>query len=173
MAWPRRPRRRRGRGPSRASGRRGAEPTHPELLDHLAARFVRDGWSIKRLVRYLVTSKSWQLAATPPPGAAAADPEAAWLTHAPTRRLTAEALRDSLFAVAGALEEGGAGAPFGANSTTPRRSVYVRTKRNDLDAFLAAAAVRGRCCSRSSDHFSSPTSPRISGQTVGNPRILS
>ncbi|MEC7725208.1 MAG: DUF1553 domain-containing protein, partial [Planctomycetota bacterium] len=51
--------------------------------------------------------------------------------------LTAEALRDSLFAVAGALEEGGGGAPFGANSMTPRRSVYVRAKRNDLDAFLA------------------------------------
>ena len=118
-------------------GRLGAAPTHPELLDHLAARFVEDGWSIKRLIRYLVTSKSWQLASAPPPGADAADPDGAWRTHVPVRRLTAEGLRDSLFAVAGALSDDAYGPAFGANSTTPRRSVYVRTKRNDLDAFLA------------------------------------
>ena len=118
-------------------GRLGAAPTHPELLDHLAARFVEDGWSIKRLIRYLVTSKSWQLASSLPPGADAADPDGAWRTHVPVRRLTAEGLRDSLFAVAGALSDDAYGPAFGANSTTPRRSVYVRTKRNDLDVFLA------------------------------------
>ena len=119
-------------------GQLGAEPTHPELLDHLAARFVEEGWSIKRLVRYLVTSESWQLDSTPPTGAAEDDPEGIWLTHAPVRRLTAESLRDSLFAVAGALEERRYGPPFGANTNTARRSVYVRTKRNNLDQLLAA-----------------------------------
>ena len=119
-------------------GQLGAAPTHPELLDHLAARFVAEGWSVKRLIRYLVTSKSWQLASTPPTGAAEDDPEGVWLTRAPVRRLTAESLRDSLFAVAGALDDRRFGPPFGANTNTARRSVYVRTKRNNLDQLLAA-----------------------------------
>ena len=119
-------------------GHLGAKPTHPALLDHLAARFLANGWSIKDTVRYLITSKTWQLSATSPTGAEAADPEGVWLTHARTRRLTAEALRDSLFATAGALQHELYGRPFGANGDTPRRSVYVRARRNDMDTFLAA-----------------------------------
>ncbi len=118
-------------------GQLGARPTHPELLDFLAARFVADGWSIKRLVRQLVTSKTWQLSSAAPNGSAAEDPDGRWWTRAQVRRLTAEALRDSLFATAGSLVEERFGPPFGANTNTPRRSVYVRARRNDLDTFLA------------------------------------
>jgi len=117
-------------------GQLGAKPTHPALLDHLATQFVSARWSIKHMIRYMVTSKSWQLASTPPPAAAVEDPEGAWVTHARVRRLTAESLRDSLFAVTGALSEDRYGPPFGANSGSPRRSVYVRSKRNDLDQLL-------------------------------------
>jgi len=119
-------------------GKLGAVPSHPALLDHLAARFIANGWSIKDTVRYLVTSKSWRLAAHGPGASADGDPEGKWLTHARTRRLTAESLRDSLFATAGALRGEMYGRPFGANGSNPRRSVYVRSRRNDMDAFLAA-----------------------------------
>ena len=129
-------------------GKLGAAPSHPELLDHLAARFMANGWSIKDTVRYLVTSKTWRLAARAPDSSAQmdsqqsdsmqSDPDGTWLTHARTRRLTAEALRDSLFAAAGTLQHQLYGSPFAANSSTPRRSVYMRSRRNDMDPFLSA-----------------------------------
>lgn len=119
-------------------GKLGAEPSHPELLDHLAARFMANGWSIKDTIRYLVTSKTWCLSSRAPPTSATDDPESKWLTHARVRRLTAEALRDSLFASAGTLQSKMFGNTFRANAMTPRRSVYIRSRRNDMDTFLAA-----------------------------------
>ena len=119
-------------------GRLGSEPSHPELLDYLASRMVARGWSIRDTIRFLVTSKTWQLDSSPPPGAREVDPENVWLTHARVRRLDAEALRDSLFAVAGELDERMYGPGFGANSGAPRRGVYVEVRRNALDAFLQA-----------------------------------
>ena len=119
-------------------GKLGAAPSHPALLDHLAARFVANGWSIKDTIRYLVTSKAWRLAADAPDTSAVGDPDGRWLTHARTRRLTAEALRDSLFVTAGALRHEMYGRPFGANASHPRRSVYMHSRRNDMDAFLTA-----------------------------------
>ncbi|MFM7802930.1 MAG: DUF1553 domain-containing protein, partial [Verrucomicrobiota bacterium] len=55
-------------------GLQGGAPTHPELLDWLAAEFVRDGWSFKRLHRRILTSRAYQASATPTPEAAKADP---------------------------------------------------------------------------------------------------
>ncbi|MGK0481352.1 MAG: hypothetical protein ACJAQ3_001325, partial [Planctomycetota bacterium] len=118
-------------------GRLGAEPSHPELLDHLATRFIQEGWSIREMVRYLVTSKTWQLDSTPSPAAAQLDPDNVWLSHARVRRLDAEALRDSLFAATGALDGRLYGPGFGPDTMEPRRSLYVQSRRNSLDAFLA------------------------------------
>ena len=82
----------------------GDAPTHPALLDHLAATFVADGWSVKKLVRRLVLTRAYQLASDAPPDAGAVDPANKFLwRHAP-RRLTAEELRDAILASAGALD---------------------------------------------------------------------
>ncbi len=94
----------------------GTRPTHPELLDWLAGRFVREGWSVKRLVRLLVTSATWRQSAWLGDEVAlargmAVDAPAAWLWHARPRRLTAEQVRDSLLGVAGQLTGAAAGPP--------------------------------------------------------------
>ncbi len=117
-------------------GRLGLEPTHPELLDFLATRFVKQGWSIKDALRFLVTSKTWQLASKPTEQARRLDPDNRWFSHALLRRLDAEAIRDSLLAVSGSLNRELYGAPVGGNSD--RRSLYVRVQRTALDPFLRA-----------------------------------
>ncbi len=118
-------------------GRMGELPSHPELLDYLAVWFVEHGWSIKELVRFLVASETWQRSSTPPPGAAESDPDNVLLSHAPVRRLEAEAIRDALLGVSGDLKPDEMFGPP-VLGDTPRRSVYLRVKRNDLDPFLAA-----------------------------------
>ena len=85
-------------------GVRGKPPTHPELLDHLAARFVAEGWSIKSLHRKLMLSRTYQLSCADDPRALAADPTNALHWRAERRRLSAEELRDGLLAVAGTLD---------------------------------------------------------------------
>jgi hypothetical protein len=82
----------------------GDTPSHPELLDHLALRLVRDGWSIKTLVRTLVLSRAYQLGAEAPATHLALDPgnRLVW-RHAP-RRLDAEEIRDAMLAAAGNLD---------------------------------------------------------------------
>ncbi len=84
-------------------GTTGDAPSNPELLDHLATRFVRDGWSIKRLVRAIVLSRAYQLSSEATPAHLAADPANALVwRHAP-RRLDAEEIRDALLAASGTL----------------------------------------------------------------------
>lgn len=117
-------------------GRMGQTPTHPELLDHLATRFVRNGWSIQRLIRYIVTSETWCASSQPSSEALERDPSNLLLSHFPVRRLEAEAIRDSLLHVSGQLQsEIRSGPPVGGK--TPRRSVFLRVKRNDLDPLLS------------------------------------
>jgi hypothetical protein len=82
-------------------GTTGEAPTHPELLDHLASRFVTEGWSLKKLVRAIVLSRTWQQAAQAP---TAQDPDNRLLSHANRRRLSAEQIRDSLLLGAGRLD---------------------------------------------------------------------
>ena len=116
-------------------GRLGQVPSHPELLDYLAFNFRGDGWSLKRLVRQIVLSKTWRRSNEPSTAAAAVDPDDVYLSHYPVRRLEAEAIRDTILSVSGQLEgEARFGPPVTGN--VPRRSVYVRVKRNDLDPFL-------------------------------------
>ena len=119
-------------------GHLGEPPTHPALLDWLAARFLTDGGSLKKLHRLILTSATYQQAATPAPATAArartADPENRLLWHARTRRLTAEQIRDSILALTGELDlaTGGPGVEPG----TPRRTIYTKVLRNTRDPLL-------------------------------------
>ncbi len=115
-------------------GRLGEKPTHPELLDFLATRFVEHGWSVKEMITFLVTSRAFQMSSEASPHAAEIDPGNEWLSHTRVRRLEAEAIRDSLLAVAGKLDPkmGGPGDGFDA----PRRSIYLQIKRTNLNPFL-------------------------------------
>ena len=115
-------------------GRLGDPPTHPELLDYLAARFAREGGSIKDAIKLLVTSKAFQLDSQASPEAAAKDPLNKLLSHFSVRRLEAEAIRDSILALSGKLEPTMYGESVGGGDT--RRSVYVKVIRNSLDDFL-------------------------------------
>jgi hypothetical protein len=131
-------------------GRNGEKPTHPELLDYLAARFVEERWSIKAMIRLLVTSSVYQLSAQPSAAAAQTDSGNILLQHARWRRLTAESLRDSILAVTGDLDaklygpgidvyytgktEGGG--KVGPLDGARRRSVYQRIKRNAQNPLL-------------------------------------
>jgi hypothetical protein len=92
-------------------GSRGETPSHPELLDHLATRFVNNGWSQKRLLRAVVLSRVYGLSGINDESALKLDPENRLLWRMNRQRLEAEAIRDSLLAVSGELQpsEGGPG----------------------------------------------------------------
>ena len=85
-------------------GHVGELPSHPELLDHLADRFVTDNWSIKKLIRSIVLTRTFRLGHTPSPAMLEADPANRLLARYPARRLEAEAIRDSLLATSGRLD---------------------------------------------------------------------
>jgi hypothetical protein len=117
-------------------GKLGEPPTHPELLDWMADRFVQDGWSLKRLHKLILLSATYRQSAEHPQMAAGRlrDPENRLLWRGNVRRLDAEQIRDALFAVTGEIDFT-AGGP-GAISTQPRRSVYTRFMRNNRDPLL-------------------------------------
>ncbi len=92
-------------------GARGKPPTHPELLDHLASRFVRDGWSIKALHRRLMLSRTYGLAGSDDSRAASVDPANELHWRHERRRLSAEEIRDAMLAAAGTLDRT-PGGPF-------------------------------------------------------------
>ncbi len=82
----------------------GAAPSNPELLDHVATRFIRDGWSTKRLVRTLVLTRAYRLAADATPAHLAVDPGNRLIWRHTPRRLDAEEIRDAFLAAAGTLD---------------------------------------------------------------------
>jgi hypothetical protein len=82
----------------------GEPPTHPELLDWLATRFVSGGWSVKALHRSILLSNTYQMSSTPDGRAPERDPDNRLHGRAEVRRLEAEAIRDSLLAVGGTLD---------------------------------------------------------------------
>ena len=86
-------------------GARGEKSTHPELLDYLAKRLIRSGWSQKKLIRALVLSRTYRLASTNDENALRIDPDNRLLWRMHRRRLDAEAIRDSVLAVSGELRE--------------------------------------------------------------------
>jgi len=85
-------------------GRLGDRPSHPELLDFLAREFVAQGWSTKTMIRRLVLSRTFRQSGRVSPRGREIDPSNRLLHHVPTRRLEAEAIRDTLLAVSGRLD---------------------------------------------------------------------
>lgn len=115
-------------------GKLGEMPTHPELLDFLAQRFIESGGSVKAMLKMMVMSQAFQRSAEAPELAMRQDPENKMLSHWSIRRLEAEAIRDSILSLSGKLNKELYGEPDGGGK--PRRSIYVKVARNSLDAFL-------------------------------------
>jgi len=105
-------------------GHLGQAPTHPELLDYLAARFMAEGWSVKKLVALIVNSATWRQCGTTTAAAIAVDPENRLWHHMPLRRLEAETIRDSILSVAGRLDSTLYGPPI-----DPFRTATISEKR--------------------------------------------
>jgi hypothetical protein len=139
-------------------GHVGDLPSHPELLDYLAAEFVADGWSVKRLIRRIVLSRSFQLASQASPAAKDADPLNRLLSHYPARRLEAEAIRDSILAASGRLDAalfGQSVQPYrekdyadrrlfaGPLDGHGRRSIYIKNNLMESPKFLSAFNIPG------------------------------
>ena len=115
----------------------GERPSHPELLDYLAARFMENKWSIKSMHREIMLSDAYALSTENIPANAEADPENRFVWRANVRRLEAEALRDSILYVAGDLDltTGGPGVKFMDDNR--RRTVYGYVSRRKLDPMLS------------------------------------
>ena len=152
-----------GRGIVRTSndfGFQGAKPTHPDLLDWLAAEFVEKGWSIKDMHRLIMNSSAYQMEYSPNEKAYALDPLNELFWRFDMRRLTAEELRDSILAVSGRLNkkkmygesifvklsqevlagQSMPGAGWGNSSVEDqlRRSIYIHVKRSLQVPLLAS-----------------------------------
>ena len=133
-------------------GHLGEAPSHPELLDYLAKRFMDEGWSTKKLITMIVTSATWRQASLASESAVAVDPENRLLHHFPLRRLEAESIRDSILAVAGRLDATLYGPPIepfrtasdaakrlavGPLDGNGRRSIYIEMTLMEPPKFLA------------------------------------
>ena len=134
----------------------GQPPTHPELLDYLADSFrTEQAWSVKRMIRSIMLSSTYQMSSKALPAADAVDPQNLTLNHMPIRRLEAEVIRDSILSVAGQLKPDlggpsvevhltdfmdGRGKPSssGPLDGAGRRSIYIRVRRNFLTPMLLA-----------------------------------
>jgi hypothetical protein len=135
-------------------GLAGKKPTHPELLDWLAVRFMDDGWSLKKLHRLLVTSATYRLGSQAVPGSRdlERDPDNLFLWRMNPRRMDAEVIRDSLLAAAGQLDATRGGPPLDEKlgQTSPRRSLYFRFNTEYRMQFLEQfdAASPNECYER-------------------------
>lgn len=131
----------------------GQRPSHPELLDHLATHFLADGRSIKRMIKYIVLSRTYQMSSHARADALTADPKNLLWHHCPPRRLQGEVIRDSLLALSGQLDPTPFGPPVPIHLTSfmdgrgrpkqsgpldgnGRRSIYVAVRRNFLSPFM-------------------------------------
>jgi hypothetical protein len=119
-------------------GLQGEAPSHPELLDYLAAEFVENGWSTKQLVRLLVSSQTYQQRSSHREDGSAADPENELYWRANRKRLKVEELRDSLLAVSGEIDYTmrGRPGPLWGEEYSKRRSIYGYVNRFNLDPTL-------------------------------------
>ena len=137
-------------------GIQGEQPSHPELLDHLAIKFVEEGWSTKKLIRYIVTSRAYQMASTHQDAAYEKDPDNRLVWRMNPRRLDAESIRDAILMASGDLtleplkssivaEIGDVNIGQNAGQLAkltgyraPHRSVYLPIVRNVLPEILQA-----------------------------------
>jgi hypothetical protein len=136
-------------------GHNGGRPSHPELLDWLANELVRSGWSLKHVHRLILTSATYRQSSAPRRDGLNVDASARLLWRFPPRRLEAEAIRDSMLAASGVLDErmGGPGfSPFRPNTNYVRvylpkeefgpadwrRMVYMSKVRMEQDAVFGA-----------------------------------
>jgi hypothetical protein len=111
-------------------GLKGAAPSHPELLDWLAAEFTSSGGSTKHLHRLIVRSEAYRLDSAPEASSAAVDPDNAYLWRWKPRRLEAEAIRDALLAASGDLDRRMAGPGDRDEASSLRRGVYLFGNRD-------------------------------------------
>jgi hypothetical protein len=125
-------------------GDSGERPSHPQLLDYLAAEFVADGWSVKKMVRRMVLSSAYQMSYTPNEQYDGLDIENRLLWRANRKRLEAECIRDAMLTVSGQLDPMRGGMTIsklsqydlGYKHDSMRRSVYVPAFRNSLMGIL-------------------------------------
>jgi len=133
----------------------GQRPTHPELLDHLATHFLSDGQSLKRMIRMIVLSRTYQMASKANPQGLESDPKNLLWHYRPPKRLEGEAIRDALLLVSGEIDDSmfgesipvhltsfmdGRGRPkdSGPLDGARRRSIYLSVRRNFLSPFMLA-----------------------------------
>jgi hypothetical protein len=136
-------------------GAMGQQPSHPELLDWLAAEFIARGWSQKAMHRLIVTSSAYRMSSALRPEAERLDPSNGFLHRMNVRRLEGETIRDALLAISGRLDSrmfGPGVAPYlspfmdgrgrpaqpGPLDGDGRRSVYLNVRRNFLNPMFAA-----------------------------------
>ncbi|MFO0947368.1 MAG: DUF1553 domain-containing protein [Planctomycetota bacterium] len=147
-------------------GMSGAPPSHPELLDFLASHFVKNGWSTKGMHRLILASVAYRQKSQANPQGLQADPEDRLLWRYPPRRLDAEAVRDSMLAVAGQLDlaMGGPFVPSERSSDgsvvipeerpgSHRRSLYIQQRRTQVVTMLElfdAPVIVTNCTARGS-----------------------
>jgi hypothetical protein len=114
-------------------GNQSAPPTNPELLDYLSARFMGDGWSIKKLQRLIMLSSVYQEASTGNPKYADVDPDDKLQWRYGVRQLDFEEMHDSILAIAGQLDltMGGRPVPIGSEGFATRRAVYAFIDRRN------------------------------------------
>ncbi len=115
-------------------GLRSDPPTHPELLDFLARRFMDEGWSLKKLHRLIVLSSTYGQSSHATEEMRRRDPDNLLLSHMNRRRLDFEAMRDSLLAAAGTLDPavGGPAVNMFSEPFTHRRTIYGQVERQNL-----------------------------------------
>jgi cytochrome c553 len=115
-------------------GTMSESPSHPELLDYLASRFMEQGWSMKKLHREIMLSSVYQESSANNPRFAMIDPNNRLLWRANVHRLEFEALRDSLLAIGGSLDPTMYGRPVELNKEpySTRRTIYGRVDRSEV-----------------------------------------
>jgi len=119
-------------------GNNGRPPSHPQLLDWLAAEFMTRHWSMKAMHRLIVTSSAYRMASTPEEANARIDPDNVYLWRMNSRRMEAELVRDNLLYIAGSLDPamGGPDIDHKLGLTSKRRSIYLRLAAEKEVEFL-------------------------------------
>ena len=118
-------------------GVQGDRPSHPQLLDDLAARFLADGWSLKRLHRQIVLSSAYRQSSAGNDVAAEVDPQNKWLWRQQRVRLDVEAWRDAMLSATGGLDRQMGGAALDVeHQANHRRTVYAQIHRRDMSKML-------------------------------------